>query len=340
MNISVYAPWREYRARIFKIQSREYVSTAWKERAIQRKANSQTPAILNVGPHSAQWRCSSLFKLFHFSSRPFSPSLSYSSTKYSPTWSRNLSAKFHPSLQQRCMPNKHPRLTSQSRIYIPRIPGWEESAVEEASVTSSPLTIVVKINSLPLAILPLHRELLSSVFPSSIVTAYSPLARLKISPTLPNFDRTHRVLIKIKMERRSNDSSVILGLVSCQYIARCTSFWNLRLREIKIWRYEEFFLGYWNVNVKTDYSDEFIFEVGMILGSFLFLFSFFLSFSFFFRNELDYYDCRLKTRNYLILCTLSTSGRNKWRSIPVVLRFGINRKKEKRKKREKMRGEE
>lgn len=185
MNISVYAPWREYRARIFKIQSRECVSTAWKERAIQRKANSQTPAILNVGPHSAQWRCSSLFKLFHFSSRPFSPSLSYSSTKYSPTWSRNLSAKFHPSLQQRCMSNKHPRLTSQSRIYIPRIPGREESAVEEASVTSSPLTIVVKINSLPLAILPLHRELLSFVFPSSIVTAYSPLARLKISPTLP-----------------------------------------------------------------------------------------------------------------------------------------------------------
>lgn len=64
----------------------------------------------------------------------------------------------------------------------------------------------------------------------------------------------------------------------------------------------------------------------MILASFLFLF-----FSFF-RNELDYYDCRLKARNYLMLCTLSTSGRNKRSSIPVVLRFDI--KKEKKKKNE------
>lgn len=51
--------------------------------------------------------------------------------------------------QQRCTPNKHPRLTSPPRVYIPRIPRREESAVEEASVTSLPLTILVEINSLP-----------------------------------------------------------------------------------------------------------------------------------------------------------------------------------------------
>lgn len=151
MNISVYAPWREYRARIFKIQSRECVSAAWKERAIQRKANSQTPAILNVARvHSGGARHFLNYSIFppgHFARlflihrRNIPPS-----PRHGPRiFPRNFTVA---TLQQHCMPNKHPRLTSPSRIYVPRIPRREESAVEEASVAGLPLTIVVKINSL------------------------------------------------------------------------------------------------------------------------------------------------------------------------------------------------
>lgn len=239
VNISVYAPWREYRARIFKIQSRECVSTAWKERAIQRKANSQTPAILNVAPR-AQWRCSSLFKLFHFSSRPFCPSLSYSSTKYSPPPPLDMVQEsfreISPSrlLQQRCTPNKHPRLTSPPRVYIPRIPRREESAVEEASVTSLPLTILVEINSLPPSFLSIGNFCPRLFFFNCNGRL---VARLKI--LLANFATE----IKIRVERKSKK----IRLGSPTHCSMHTWFWIFTLvrnRYLRLcWRYEEFLFG-------------------------------------------------------------------------------------------------
>lgn len=114
-------------------------------------------------------------------------------------------------LQQRCMPNKHPRLTSPSRIYVPRIPRREESVVEEASVAGLPLTIVVKINSL----LPSSHTIENLCPRLSFLNCSALVARLKIF--LANFatNKMNRVLtqIKIRVERKSNDS-IRLGSIS------------------------------------------------------------------------------------------------------------------------------